>query len=48
VQFDLIDGQSARAFHLKCQDLFYGGFSKYPEHLPDVLHAFYSVRHWGS
>lgn len=43
-QFDLVEVGEVRPFHVECQDNFYGGFAKYPDHLPDVLHAFYSVR----
>ncbi len=31
-----------RCFNMRCQSK-YGGFSKYPEHWPDVLHAHYGL-----
>jgi geranylgeranyl transferase type-1 subunit beta len=31
-----------RAFNMRCQSK-YGGFSKYPDHLPDILHAHYGL-----
>ena len=42
-QYDLIEMELTRGFHIKCQDHFYGGFAKYPGTHSDVLHAFYSV-----
>lgn len=41
--FHLTDKQFNRAFILSTQDSVVGGFAKWPDHHPDVLHAYFGI-----
>ncbi|GAQ78958.1 geranylgeranyl transferase beta subunit [Klebsormidium nitens] len=41
--YSFLDRQSLRRFLFRCQNQKYGGFSKHPGELPDLLHTFYGI-----